>query len=228
VLGTWLDCELLEADGFHPARVEFDFGPEAVSGVPELKVALNPGASALALRIKGRMDRLDLKLEKRNGVDTVVAVRVIDYKLGRGQRYKTKTEVDAMSTLQAAQLPIYVAAAIDYLFKLRDEKNIAVDFESVWNSSRAGYYSLRDTPFSSHGDRARLVEVKAWPLGDLKTFLDSSAPQGSGGLYDLARMHLVETLSGRFPVQPLDCTGLHCPSRYACRYQAIPAMEEED
>ncbi|MEI6234822.1 MAG: PD-(D/E)XK nuclease family protein [Planctomycetota bacterium] len=227
VLGSWLDCELQETDGFYPAHVEFDFGPEAVSGGTELKVALHPGA-AMALRIKGRMDRLDFKTELRDGCDTIVAVRVIDYKLGRGHRYAAKTKIDGLSSLLSAQLPIYVAAAVDYLHTLRAERDIAVDFDSVWNDSRAGYYSLRDTPFSSHGDRARLVEVKEWPLGNLREFLNSSAPEGSGALYDLARAHVSGVLSGRFPVQPLDCSGLYCSARYACRYQAIPAMEEEE
>ncbi len=228
LLATWLDCELQEpADGFFPARVEFEFGPEAAGGGRELKVPLNSsgGGAAMALRIKGRMDRLDFKTEERGGTETIVAVRVIDYKLGRGKRYAGKTKPESMSEMLSAQLPIYVAAAMDYLFTLRDEKKIAVDFERVWSESRAGYYSLRDTPFSSRNEKEKLTLVKEWPLGDLKTFLDTSAP---GALFDLARIHIAETLSGRFPVQPLDCTGLYCPARYACRYQAIPALEEED
>lgn len=226
LLATWLDCELQEpADGFFPARVEFDFGPEAVGGGRELNVPLNSGSTPMALRIKGRMDRLDFKTENRGGTETIVAVRVIDYKLGRGKTYADKTKPKSMSEMRSAQLPIYVAAAVDYLFTLRDEKKIAVDFERVWKESHAGYYSLRDTPFSSRDEKAKLILVKEWPLGDLKTFLDTSAP---GTLFDLARSHISETLSGRFPVQPLDCGGLYCPARYACRYQAIPAMDEED
>ena len=230
-LGSWLDCELQESDGFYPACVEFDFGPEAVAGIPELKVPLHATESIATVpmvRIKGRMDRLDLKIEKVQGQDTVVAVRVVDYKLSRGKKHSDKTKVETMSALLAAQLPIYLAAAVEYLFKLRDEQKIAIDFERVWTESRGGYYGLRDTFLSSRGVGSRLIEVKAWPLGTLREFLNSSAPEGSGALFDLTRQHVNRILSGRFPVLPLDCGGLYCAARYACRYQAIQAMDEEE
>src|SRR5579862_778667 len=187
---------------------------------------LPEGEGKTALRIKGRIDRIDFKIEERGGVATVVGLRVIDYKSGRGTSYREKTKEEQIEQLLSAQLPIYAAAAVSLLMDLKEEKKIDVDMDSVWTNSAAGFYALRDTPFRSRDGKAKVIAVQSWPLGDLRTFLDVSAP--AGGLFDVARGRVSEILSGNFAVRPLDCGGARCPARYVCRFQAIPAMGDEE
>lgn len=230
VLSSWLDCELRpDRDGFFPALVEFSFGPDARTGARELEVALveNSKVPENILRIGGRMDRLDLKIETIGGKDTVVSVRIVDYKLGRKESYKKKTKAESLQNLLDAQLPMYLAAAIQHLPDFCAAHKLECDLERVWNESRAGYYSIRDTPAACRDEVVARVEIEEWPLDSLRSFADvsSSDPQA---LFQRVKRAVTQVLSGKFPVEPQDCKGAHCPARHSCRYVALPALEGEE
>ena len=231
-LASWLECELKNPpDGFHPALVEFQFGPEAgPDGGSELAVPLgldSSGGIPAVLRLKGRMDRLDLKLESSGGKTVLTAVRVIDYKSSAASRCKKQVKTSSLDTLLDAQLPVYLAAAIAHLEKFCVEKNIVIDRERVWKESCAAYYVIRDAPLNSRLDDPPLVEIQDWPLGSARDFL-APANGVDHVLFELVRRKALAALHGDFPVQPQECAGSRCPARQACRYVAMPMIGDDE
>lgn len=232
VLASWLDCELKNpADGFHPAFVEFQFGPESgPDGGGALAIPLgldSTGGSPAVLQLKGRMDRLDLKLESCGGKSTLTAVRIIDYKSSAAARCKKQVKAASLDKLLDAQLPVYLAAAIAHLEKFCGERNIAIDRERVWKESRAGYYAIREAPLNSRMDAPPLIEIEEWPLGSARDFL-APANGVDPALFELVRRKALSALHGDFPVHPQACAGSHCPARQACRYVAMPAIGDDE
>ena len=193
----------------------------------ELAVPLHGGTEPAHLRIRGRMDRLDLRCEFKDGKPLVTGLRILDYKLSQSD-YKEKCAAEAMSALVSAQLPVYLCAAVEHLRTLEDAGEIALDLPRIWSESRAGYYVLRETPQARRRGRLPLLEVHEWPLqNDLEAFLDLDAADGSGGFFALLREKFESALRGRFEVHPLACAGTHCPARRTCRFQAIPSSAVE-
>jgi hypothetical protein len=224
-LRAWLVHELRmarEQPCFRPACVEFRFGPEPLAHAPPVVVELGAGRDPLILC--GQFDRLDLLVADPAAERPLVrGLRLVDYKTGNRESLKQLVKMDALKSLSNAQLPVYLAAAVQYLKRQERDAGWRVDWDELWRSANAAYYSLRKLPALNRSGDTALVECPEWPL-PLKEFLDSTQ---DGSLSHLVRERLGLLFQGRFPVAPLKCGGVSCPARFFCRYRELPATEED-
>ena len=221
LLGSWLEHELFsnQKNKFYVAAAEFKFGPE--TGQP-VSIPLHDSESGKEsfLLLQGRIDRLDFQIDDvSEKVPCISAIRVIDYKIGRGSNYSKNIEREKLSKLLLAQLPIYFKAALNHVEQLEKAGRIRADWERIYAKSRAGYYCLKDLPVSVKDEEESVVEISEWPL-ELKAFLTSNEEQS---LFSVIRKKVGAVLNGDFSVQPVECKSPYCPARFICRFQDVPA-----
>ncbi|MCW8133084.1 MAG: PD-(D/E)XK nuclease family protein, partial [Planctomycetota bacterium] len=228
-LGVWLEFELeqaAQADAFRPAFVEFAFGAHRLAPAVEVPIETHEGPRVL--RLEGRIDRVDLLLaDPAASTPVVKGIRLLDYKLGKGDLLKGKLGLDELRSLRQAQLPVYLAAAVGFL-KAKEAEGWQVDWDSVRATSEATLYSLRDLPMAVHGKgkASALVKLKEESAGYLRKLVD---PAGTPlDLLEAVRRNVGAVLNGRFAVAPWECAGTACAARFACRYRNLPvALNEE-
>ncbi|MCY3023068.1 MAG: PD-(D/E)XK nuclease family protein [Planctomycetota bacterium] len=239
---------------FHPAEVEFSFGARSSHRVPPVNVPIvlpgeigghdsqfspsgrprmtelgscPPISLTYVLPLEGRLDRLDLRLDDPDSAQPLVtAVRVLDYKLGRSANHKDDVKEEVLSALLAAQLPVYLKAAMEFVKALETQKRVRVDWGKVWQESQAAYYCLRDIPSRLRGKKPALLAILKWPGPDLRAFLSGDDTIAAGSLFDAVRTKVLEMLQGHFPVHPPECRSTSCAARFVCRYQAVPAESD--
>jgi RecB family exonuclease len=231
-LESWLDHELAlcaEAQ-FCCAETELRFGSSPKDTAPPVNVPVpRADGGEETLTLAGRMDRLDLLVDNPDApAPRVSGLRVIDYKLGRCSSYKNDVKPEALADLLAAQLPVYLLAALGYLRTLEKEKRVRVAWDETWANLHAGYYCLRDVPSKVAAGGASLVLIAEWPgeKASAREFLATEGTLSDLSLFRIVRARVAEVLRGRYPVFPHACGATHCPGRFVCRYQAVP--EEDD
>jgi hypothetical protein len=185
-----------------PAHFETSFGRGSDAGESSSeKAPLVIGAGDCAVRVGGRIDRIDVGMAEGR---TVFAV--IDYKSGR-------TRADTLEEIQsgrALQLAIYSLAVV----RLGLVGPAAAPLQM-------GYWHIRDTGFSPGIRSRRRADARLQPLeaavwSSLETMLDDIIPRLAAAMR-----------AGKFPVFNDDdeCTG-HCPYRTVCRVNQIRALPE--
>ncbi len=188
-----------------PARFETPFGsmqPGAAQAADESK-SLVIGSGADAVRIGGRIDRIDVG---RMADSAVFAV--IDYKTGRSARSKHDTE----SSGRSLQIALYTLAV--------------VRLELVGAEARPwqmGYWHVRETGFAPGAKGRRVKAGDALPALDqavwesLVKTLEEIIPRLAAGIR-----------AGKFPVFNADddCTA-GCPYNTVCRVAQIRALPPE-
>lgn len=235
-LGVWLEHEFAElqrggSDAYRPAFVEFAFGPKRSDArgpmhgeAVEVRIP-DPGGPRTLL-LEGRFDRLDLCVDDpRSRVPLVRGLRLVDYKTGRGAYLRDALQAEALEALLNAQLPVYLAAAVQFLRSEVAAQKLRVDWDALWERSTAAYYALGDLPEARRAGKSALLAPKAWPGDSLRAFVDGA--EGTEALlFEAVRARVAEALSGRFAVRPLECGGTHCAARFACRYREVPGAAD--
>ncbi|MCZ7649332.1 MAG: PD-(D/E)XK nuclease family protein [Planctomycetota bacterium] len=227
-LEAWLEREFLElaAAGdapFHPALVEYAFGDAQAGSGPPVRIPEPGGARELHLR--GVIDRLDLAVDDPEApVPLVRRLRAFDYKTGGEARLKELASAEALRALLNAQLPVYLAAALNHLKAEEAAKRLRVDWPGVYAGSFAAYYRLSGLAELNRQEKSALVMPKDWP-GDLGAYLRDDG--GEDGLFARVRATVGAALQGGFLVRPAECAGGFCGMRFACRYRDLPAGGED-
>ncbi len=187
-----------------PAQFEVPFGaaPHGAGVGPRTSSPLVFGEGREAVRVGGRIDRIDVGRDEGGTVFTV-----IDYKTGRSAR----TRHDTPQSGRLLQLALYTLAV--------------VRLEIVGRGARPwqmGYWHIRETGFASEiKSRSRAagplppIETAVWE--SLVATLDDLIPRLARGIR-----------SGQFPVYNADpdCTA-GCPYNTICRIAQVRALPEQ-
>ena len=232
-LPAWLDCELQAAGQEHPFRpafVEFSFGQGAGADGPAVAVPISTAEGTGILRIAGRIDRFDLRVQDPLARKPLVTgVRLLDYKLGKASARKEQVKEAEVLSLRSAQLLLYLAAVLEHLRTQEQAGKWVVDWEAVPISARAAYYALGELPCApGDGQDSHLVMLEDLELsaGARPGFEQIQVGEGKQDLAALLRQGLAPLLAAHFPVAPSACAGLHCAARFSCRYRDLPAEED--
>lgn len=227
-LGVWLEFELQRAqepNAFRPAFVEFAFGEGR--DAPPVQVPLETSEGPRMLRLEGRIDRVDLLVaDPAARVPVVRGIRLLDYKLGKGDRLKERLTPEEMRSLRQAQLPVYLAAAVGFL-KEQEKTGWTVDWDEVRATSETTLYSLRDLPAAvfGKGSLSAFVKLKDEASAYLRGLVDPSGAPAD--LIEAVQRNVSAVLNGRFAVAPWECAGIQCTARFACRYRNLPVSGDE-
>lgn len=187
--------ERLKSSSFKPCHVEYSFGDAGENDNQALEIE----GEGQKIRLRGRVDRIDMDDEKKFAV-------VMDYK----RSYKFKSADLELGT--ALQLPLYLLAAQKHLglmplggeiFSIRDHKRSGFYCEGLAKAFEKEFSSrshLPDDVFQKVLDRA-LVFV---------------------------RKFIKEITSSEIPVRPRDCESF-CPYDTVCRIEKwkLPIILEE-
>jgi ATP-dependent helicase/DNAse subunit B len=160
------------------------------------------GTAQSAVRVGGRIDRIDVGLAEGRAVFTV-----IDYKTGR----RARATFDTVETGRTLQLALYALAVL--------RLEIAGPQAQPW---QMGYWHLRETGFISDAKTKRTKSGEPLPAIDdavwsaLVQTLDEIIPRLAAGIR-----------SGRFPVYNADplCTS-GCPYNTICRIAQVRSLPE--
>ena len=187
-----------------PARFETAFGTPRPGSEPAAK-NLPPlvfGAGPEAVRVGGRIDRIDVGQVEGRTVYTV-----IDYKTGSRSRVK----IDSVETGRKLQLVLYMLAVV--------RLEIVGPESQPW---QMGYWHVKETGFTADGKQKRSKEGELLPLEEeawqaLVQTLEEVLPRLAGGIR-----------TGRFPVvnADKDCTA-GCPYNTVCRVAQIRALPDD-
>ncbi|HLJ11317.1 MAG TPA: PD-(D/E)XK nuclease family protein, partial [Planctomycetaceae bacterium] len=190
-----------------PARFETPFGSAAQGAAAHAPGGEHPalvvGNGTSAVRIGGRIDRIDAGL-----VDNQIVFSVIDYKTGRPR----SARFDTLDSGRSLQLILYMLAVM--------RLEIVGPKPRPWH---AGYWRIRESGFVSGVKLPRAKSGETWPALDesvwesLVETLEGLIPKLAAGIR-----------GGRFPVFNADseCTG-HCPYNTVCRVAQVRSLSTE-
>ena len=187
-----------------PAQFEVPFGaaPQGPGFGPRTSSPLVFGKGREAVRVGGRIDRIDIGRDEDGTVFTV-----IDYKTGSSAR----TKHDTPQSGRLLQLALYTLAVVRLDIVGRDAR-----------PRQMGYWHIREAGFASEiKSRSRAagpmppIEKAVWE--SLVTTLDDLIPRLARGIR-----------SGQFPVYNADpdCTA-GCPYNTICRVAQVRALPDE-
>jgi RecB family exonuclease len=160
------------------------------------------GTAEQAVRVGGRIDRIDVGLVEGRAVFTV-----IDYKTGR----RAKASFDTVETGRTLQLALY-ALAVSRL-------EMAGPQAQPW---QIGYWHIRETGFVSDANTKRAKPGEPLPP------IDEAVWSALVGTLDEIILRLAAGIrSGKFPVYNVDehCTS-GCPYNTICRVAQIRSLPE--
>jgi ATP-dependent helicase/DNAse subunit B len=200
-------AEAAEVPGLVPALLEHGFGGGAKA--PALEVS----AGGEAVRLRGRIDRVDASPER---------LLVIDYKSGRdGKAHAAKLDPDAFG-VESFQVPAYLLVAAR---DLPGRRRLAATYQLLGAAERL-------EPVELDADDPRLVASTATatatsPPTATATPTSTATPTPTPTALPFAAA-VVDTVrrirEGRFPTRPGGCD--HCPHRAICRLDASALPEE--
>lgn len=231
-LGAWLEYELRaepDAVPFHAAFVEYAFGSSVEKGSgPAVEVSVSGPAGPARLELQGRIDRFDLCLEDPGAeVPRVLGVRLLDYKAGRMDRLKPRLKENNLPSLRQAQLPVYLAAAMR-LLEAKEREGWGVDWVRVRENSTAALFALGDLAKARRTGETLLARPDE--DGEGAVFLRQLADRKAGpqALNEAVQRAVASALQGRFAVAPVECAGVYCGARFACRYREFPLTDGDE
>ena len=191
------------SDPPRPQFVELHFGdPLKTDGPPPAITApyITFGANDAAVRVRGRIDRIDVGQQQGGPAFTV-----IDYKTRKGPQF----QLDDVRAGVALQLAIYASAMLRSGML---EDGAALHQMVYWNLTQSGSVSAL-----KGSSRKRLERLEPALVQELERTLHEVIPQM------VARLR-----AGEFPVHNADanCTG-YCPYSTVCRVNQVRSVERE-
>jgi ATP-dependent helicase/nuclease subunit B len=185
-----------------PSLFETAFGKSGRESAAPAREALVIGTGERAVRVGGRIDRIDVGASSGKTVFTV-----IDYKTGKSR----SDRLDDIAAGKALQLALYTLAIVRLGLAGPEAMPLLMGYWHIREQGFATGMRTRRKPGAPHAP----LDQAVWE--SLEKTLDEIVPRLAGAMR-----------SGQFPIYNTDqhCTG-RCPYHAACRVSQIRALPEQ-